>query len=77
MPTRKKHPKPITAALRKALADALASGESFIGLERTTGVLRQSLMKFHRGETSLRLPQADLLANYFRLEIRTPNRKGK
>lgn len=78
MATQKKQPEPITAALRKALANALAGGETFLGLESKTGVLRQSLMKFARGETSLRLPQADRLADHFQLEIRSPKRtKGK
>ena len=38
---------PLTDALRKAILD---SGLSFQGLENETGVLRQSLMKFVRGE---------------------------
>src|SRR4051812_43581643 len=43
--------KPISDALRKAIAE---SGVSFLGLEQATGVLRQSLMKFARGEQCLR-----------------------
>ena len=42
---------------------------AFIELERQTGVLRQSLMKFARSEQSLRLDQADKLASYFGLEL--------
>jgi cyanate lyase len=52
------------------------SGLSFIELERRTGVKRQSLMKFVRGEQSLRLDKADLLAEYFGLEL-TKKRKAK
>jgi len=65
--------RPITDALRKAIAE---SGMSFIGLERETGVLRQSLMKFARGEEVLRGDAYDRLAEFFGLELR-PKRKGK
>jgi transcriptional regulator with XRE-family HTH domain len=64
---------PMTAALRRAIAE---SGLSFKALERETGVLRHSLMKFARGETSLRLDLADRLAAFFGLELR-PKRKGR
>ena len=57
----------MTDVLRKAIAD---SGMSFLALERETGVLRQSLMKFARGEQSLRLDMADKLAAYFGIEPR-------
>ena len=61
----------ITAALRRAICE---SGMSFKALERETGVLRQSLMKFVRGEQSLRLDLADRLAAYFGLELRVKRR---
>jgi hypothetical protein len=64
---------PLTDALRRAIS---GSGLSFKALEKETGVLRQSLMKFVRGEQSLRLDLADKLAVYFKLELR-PKRKGK
>ncbi len=64
---------PITDALRRAIAD---SGMTFKGLERETGVLRQSLMKFARGEQYLRGDACDRLAAYFGLELR-PKRKGR
>src|SRR5256885_730438 len=38
---------PITEVLRRAI---IASGKAFKALERETGVLRQSLMKFSRGQ---------------------------
>jgi len=66
---------PITEALRNALAEALAAGASFRGLEQATGVLRQCLMKFARGETSLRLDLADRLAAHFGMEL-TPAKPG-
>jgi hypothetical protein len=49
---------------------------SFKALERETGVLRQSLMKFARGEQSLRGDVMDKLAVFFKLELR-PKRKGR
>jgi plasmid maintenance system antidote protein VapI len=57
---------PITDVLRQAIAD---SGLSFKALERETGVVRQSLMKFARGERSLRLDMADKLAVFFGVEV--------
>lgn len=78
MPDRPEQREPIAEALRKAIADAIEAGESFRGIEQATGVLRQSLMKFARGETSLRLDLADRLAVYLGLEVKPPKpRKGK
>jgi plasmid maintenance system antidote protein VapI len=57
----------MTELLRKAIAEG---GESFKGLERKTGLTRQSLMKFARGEQSLHLDLADKLAAYFGIEVR-------
>jgi plasmid maintenance system antidote protein VapI len=65
--------KPLTSALRQAVIE---SGMSFKALEKETGVLRQSLMKFVREKQSLRLDMADRLAAYFGLELR-PKRKGR
>ena len=47
------------------LREALAEAESLRAVERATGVKRQSMMKFIRGEQSLHLDLADKLANYF------------
>ena len=52
----------MTEALKRAIAD---SGETFTELECATGVKRGSLLRFMRGETSLRLDIADKLALYF------------
>ena len=68
---------PITDVLKQAIED---SELPFIELERQTGVLRQSLMKFARGEISIRLDAADKLAEFFGLELgpaSKPKRKGK
>ena len=62
---------PITRELRQAIAE---SGISFKRLEKETGVLRQSLMKFARGEQSLRGDIMDKLAVFFKLELQ-PKRK--
>lgn len=51
----------MTELLRAALAEAPSLRE----VERETGVKRQSMMKFLRGEQSLRLDIADRLADYF------------
>jgi transcriptional regulator with XRE-family HTH domain len=59
-----------TRVLRRAIAE---SGLSFAELERRSGVKRQSLMKFAKGEQSLRLDMADKLMNCLGLEI-TPYR---
>src|SRR5262245_39074179 len=56
----------ITDTLRKAILD---SGMNFKALERETGVTRQSLMKFAKGESSLRLDLADKLAAHFGLTV--------
>ena len=72
MPKKRKTYRPMTEALREEIAD---SELSFKALERETGVSRQSLMKFVRGEQSLRLDIADKLAAYFGIE--TVRRKAK
>ena len=59
----------LTTALQACINE---SELSFKELERRTGVLRQSLMKFARGETSLRLDLADKLTEFFELEVRRP-----
>jgi transcriptional regulator with XRE-family HTH domain len=62
---------PITAVLRRAIAE---SGLSFKQLESETGVLRQSLMKFTRGEQGLQSTACDKLAVYFGLELQAKKR---
>ena len=68
---------PITDLLRQTIQD---SGIPFLTLEQQTGVLRQSLMKFARGESTIHLEAADKLAEFFKLELgpaSKPKRKGK
>ena len=52
--------------LRRAIVE---SGLSHQKLERETGVTRASIIRFVRGDQSLRLDRADLLAAYFGLEL--------
>ena len=67
----------ISETLRKAIAQ---SDKSFLALEQESGVLRQSLMKFARGERQLRGDMFDRLAEYFGLELvatKPMKRKGE
>jgi len=66
MSNRRKKSLTMTAALRDAICE---SELSYQQLERETGVIRQSLMLFARGEQSLRLDKADAIAEYFGLEL--------
>ena len=68
----------MTDTLRRAVNEFVEDGGSFLELERETGILRQSLMKFARSETSLILSAGDKLADYFGMELKpTAKRKGK
>lgn len=66
MAKKKRKKNSMTTRLRDAIND---SPLSFKALERETGVLRQTLMTFSRGGRSLRLDNADKLADYFGLEL--------
>ncbi len=55
-----------TELIRRGIGE---SGLSFMELERRTGVKRQSLMKFIRGEQSLRLDIAEKLFDTLGLEL--------
>ena len=57
---------PVTDALKRAIAE---SAIAHIALERATGVKRGSIMRFMRGERTLRLDMADRLAAFFGLKI--------
>jgi transcriptional regulator with XRE-family HTH domain len=73
MTTTKRPRTPVTTALRQAIAEC---GLSFLELQNRSGVVRQSLMKFARGERNLRLDLADKLMDFFNLEVR-PIRKPR
>ena len=72
MPAAKRKNETLTETLKTAI---LESGLAFAELERRTGVVRQSLMKFVRDEQSIRLDHADQLAEFFELEL--AKRKGR
>jgi len=61
----------MTQGLKKSIREC---DESYLELERATGVKRASIMRFMRGETSLRLDLADRLGHHFGIEVK---RKGK
>ncbi len=74
----RKTTKPISPRLNlsETLRQAIATSEMpFLQIEQETGVIRQSLMKFARGEQSLRLDMADKLADFFGLELVERKRK--
>jgi transcriptional regulator with XRE-family HTH domain len=68
-----KKTKPLTDALKQAIAE---SGLTLYRIASDSGVQKPSLIRFMRGETSLRLDKADLLAEYFGLKV-VQKRKGK
>jgi len=61
----------MTELLRQAI---VLSDESYRAIARATGLKHPSLLKFARGDQSLRLDSADRLAEYFGIEC---VRKGK
>jgi hypothetical protein len=73
---------PITDVLKQAVAE---SGMSFLGLEKETGVLRQTLMRFAKGKGGINIDAIDKLAVYFGFELTprktatkaAPKRNGK
>ncbi len=58
--------KPLTDALKRAIAE---SGLTLYRIACDTGVQKPSLIRFIRGETSLRLDKADRLAVYMGLRL--------
>lgn len=63
----------ISETIRRAIID---SGEPHLTIEQATGVKRQSIAKFIRGEQSLRLDLADRLAAHFSIRVQRGKRKG-
>jgi plasmid maintenance system antidote protein VapI len=65
---------PITDLLRQTIIE---SGMPMKALARETGVQRLSIMRFVRGEQSIRLDVADKLAAYFGLALQPIKAKAK
>ena len=63
----------LSAVLKKAIAE---SDLTFLMLERETGVRRASIMRFMRGERTLRLDMADRLAAHFGIKSRQQKQRG-
>lgn len=56
----------ITDVLQEAITE---SGLTLYRIAKDTGVVKTCLIRFMRGETSLRLDKADVLADYLGLEL--------
>jgi len=69
---RKRQPPTMTETLKQAILDCELS---YAAMERETGVKRQSIMRFAKGDSSLRLDMADKLADFLGLELKP--RKGR
>lgn len=63
---------PLTDPLKRAIAE---SGLPLLTLEQKTGVQRATIMRFIRGDSSIRLDKADALARFFGLELQTRSEK--
>ena len=64
----------MTETLRQAIREA---GLPMLTLATETGIQRASLIRFARGDQSLRLDIADRLAVYFGLELQPTKATGK
>lgn len=64
--TKAKSRSTMTDVLKTAIEE---SGISRYRIAKDTGILETSLSRFMRGETSLRLDKADVLAEYLGLEL--------
>lgn len=57
-------------SMTKLLQEALAKADSVRAVAKATGLKHPSLIRFMRGDQSLRLDLADKLADYFGIECR-------
>ena len=63
--------------MTELLREAIAEAPSLNSIQEAIGVQRASLMRFARGEQSLRLDIADRLADYLGIESRrVPRKRG-
>lgn len=72
-----KPPKTMSDVLRQAIRERLETGLPMLRLAQETGIERVSLIRFSRGDQSLRLDIADRLAVYFGLELQPTKAKGR
>lgn len=70
-----KPPKTMSDVLRQAIRERLETGFPMLRLAQETGIERVSLIRFSRGDQSLRLDIADRLAEYFGLELKAKGTK--
>lgn len=63
------------STMSELLRAVLTEADSLRSVERATGIKRQSLATFLRGESTLRLDAADKLAAYFGIECRRVRRR--
>ena len=64
--------KTIAETIKQAIAD---SGLTYTELQRATGVKRASILRFMRGDQTLRLDIADRLAEHLGIEVELKQRK--
>lgn len=64
-----------TSTMSELLRAVLTEADSLRSVERATGIKRQSLATFLRGESTLRLDAADKLAAHFGIECRRVRRR--
>ena len=69
-----KEPTPLTDALRRAI---IGSKLPYLTIEQGSGVMRQCIMRFAKGRTTLQLDTADKLADYFNIECKRRKTKRK
>ena len=60
--------------MTEVLRQSIRNAESLASIERATGVKRQSLAKFLRGEQTIYLDLADKLAAHFGIEVMPPKK---
>ncbi len=63
---------PLTDVLRQVINDSEITSKA---LSRETGVPRPSIVRFRRGDQSLRLDHADKIAAFFGLKLSKPAAK--
>jgi hypothetical protein len=60
--------------MTELLRECLRECDSLRGVERQTGVSHVTLLKFRRGDQTIRLDKAEVLADYFGIEVSRPRK---